>query len=186
MDRAYKQSWEKYLLKGRELWKGLATLTFAPQESWEKTRTKALNGIPRGKSRCYNLNQKRETALRKGKRFVNSLNENLFGRGYRDKQMGLITAFSVETRGKKGKPTVPHIHCLLEKHPSLNEDLIKKSWGKVAGGKAANLGVKVQLIPEDISVDEAVGYVVKYVTPTSSVELQGPKSSLRAALGEHV
>lgn len=101
-------------------------------------------------------------ASSKGKRFGRLLNESIYGKRYRDHAEGLISVFTVECSLKIGARLAnPHLHYLIEKHPSVTPERIRNVWAKIAGRAAAHIGVKVEPIR---SVKEAMGYILKYVT----------------------
>lgn len=104
----------------------------------------------------------RNTALRKGKRFVLQLNKRVFGNHFEQHREGLVCISSVEGELKiEDRLANPHLHYLIEKHPLVIPELITDVWSEIVGRRAAHIGVKVEPIR---SVREATDYILKEVS----------------------
>jgi len=89
----------------------------------------------------------KDNALRKGKCFGLNLNKSIFGNHFQRRDQGLVSCFVVEGKLKlENKIANPHLHYLIENHPKLTPELVRVIWTKTAGNKAAQNGVKIELI----------------------------------------
>lgn len=107
-------------------------------------------------------------------RWIRKLNEEVFGRRYRERKLGVLHVYAIEYQ-KRG---VAHLHSLIRSVPtSISRIEFEKKWERMH----PNNGY-ANIYPYD-PVKGAAGYISKYILKGGMIHIDGPPGQQRSAEG---
>ena len=109
---------------------------------------------------------------RKGFKFTETINRQLFGKHFRDNGTGLMSVFTVEGH-RDGEP---HLHLLLADHPQLTYEFLQYLWLSLAGKRTRPSAQHIRFDIDPEVIKHNIGYALKNITWAREPYIYAPKN----------